>query len=63
MDNTTSLIVLGVIVVIALAVVWYVITRFLVNVGATEVGIKERRYVGRKMAQGRVVATDGEIGI
>ena len=63
MDNTTSLIVLGVIVVIALAVVWYAITRFLVNVGATEVGIKERRYVGRKMAQGRVVATDGEIGI
>jgi uncharacterized membrane protein YqiK len=63
MDNLTGLIVLGVIALIALAVIWYVITRFLVNVGATEVGIIERRYIGRKMAQGRVVATDGEIGI
>lgn len=63
MNNLTGLIVTGVIVVIALAVVWYVITRFLVNIGATEVGIKERRYLGPKMAQGRVVATDGEIGI
>ncbi len=63
MENLTGLIVLGVVVLIALAVIWYVITRFLVNVGATEVGIIERRYVGRKMAQGRVVATDGEIGI
>lgn len=48
---------------VALGIVWYVVTRFLVNIGATEVGIKERRYLGTKMAQGRVVATDGEIGI
>ncbi len=63
MDNLTGLIVLGVVALIALAVIWYTVTRFLVNVGATEVGIKERRYLGKKMAQGRVVATDGEIGI
>ncbi len=49
--------------IVGLGVAWYVVTRFLVNIGATEVGIKERRYLGTKMAQGRVVATDGEIGI
>ncbi len=49
--------------IVLLGVIWYVVTRFLVNIGATEVGIKERRYMGTKMAQGRVVATDGEIGI
>lgn len=63
MDNLTTLIVLGVSAVVVLGIIWYIITRFLVNIGATEVGIKERRYMGTKMAQGRVVATDGEIGI
>jgi uncharacterized membrane protein YqiK len=38
-------------------------TRFLVNVGAREIAIKERRYIGRKMPPGRVVATAGEVGI
>jgi len=56
-------IILGVVALIVLGVIWYVVTRFLVNVGAQEVAIKERRYWGRRMAQGRVVATEGEIGI
>src|SRR5215467_6449321 len=38
-------------------------TRFLVNVGAREIAIKERRYIGSKMPPGRVVATEGEVGI
>jgi uncharacterized membrane protein YqiK len=63
MDQLTGLIVLGVGIVIVLAIVWYVVTRFLVNIGAKEVGIKERRYFGRRMPQGRVVATDGEVGL
>lgn len=63
MEQFIPLIVLAVLALILLGIVWYVVTRFLVNIGATEVGIKERRYMGRKMAQGRVVATDGEIGI
>ncbi len=63
MENLTGLIVLGVIVLIALAVFWYIVTRFLVNVGSEEVAIKERRYVGRRMPQGRVIATEGEVGI
>jgi len=49
--------------VVALLIVWFIITRFLVNIGAKEVGIKERRYFGRRMPQGRVVATDGEVGL
>jgi uncharacterized membrane protein YqiK len=63
MDNLTGLIVAGVLILIALAVLWYFVTRFLVNVGAQEVAIKERRYLGRRMPQGRVIATDGEVGI
>ncbi len=39
------------------------LTRFLVNVGAREIAIKERRYIGSKMPPGRVVATEGEVGI
>src|SRR5919112_94542 len=40
-----------------------IVKRVLVNVGATEIAIKERRYVGSKMPPGRVVATEGEVGI
>ncbi|HZS06996.1 MAG TPA: SPFH domain-containing protein [Blastocatellia bacterium] len=39
------------------------VTRFFINVGAREIAIKERRYTGRKMPPGRVVATEGEVGI
>jgi uncharacterized membrane protein YqiK len=63
MEQFIPLIVLGVIGLIALGVIWYIVTRFLVNVGAQEVAIKERRYLGRRMPQGRVVATEGEVGI
>src|SRR6267142_1558630 len=40
-----------------------VIRRIFVNVGAREIAIKERRYLGAKMPPGRVVATEGEVGI
>jgi uncharacterized membrane protein YqiK len=36
---------------------------FFVNVKAREIAIKERRYLGRKMPPGRVVAVEGEVGI
>jgi uncharacterized membrane protein YqiK len=63
MGQGLPIILLVVIGVIALAIIWYIVTRFLVNIGAKEVGIKERRYFGRRMPQGRVVATDGEVGL
>ena len=37
--------------------------KIFVNVGAREIAIKERRYLGSKMPPGRVVATEGEVGI
>ena len=39
------------------------VRRIFVNVGAREIAIKERRYLGAKMPPGRVVATEGEVGI
>src|SRR5689334_20855589 len=40
-----------------------IVKRIFVNVGAREIAIKERRYLGSKMPPGRVVATEGEVGI
>src|SRR3982751_1002930 len=48
---------------VTLVVLLIILKRFLVNVGAIEIAIKERRYFGRKMPPGRVVATEGEVGI
>ena len=49
--------------IVSVMVVLYVLSKILVNVGAKEIAIKERRYIGRKMPPGRVVATEGEVGI
>jgi len=46
-----------------LAVALALLGRIFVNVGAMEIAVKERRYVGRAMPAGRVVAMEGEIGI
>ena len=51
---------LGLVVLIVLLVI---LRRIFVNVGAREIAIKERRYMGRRMPPGRVVATEGEVGI
>src|ERR1043166_542018 len=40
-----------------------IVRRIFVNGGAREIAIKERRYLGAKMPPGRVVATEGEVGI
>ena len=47
----------------AITVVFLILGRVLTNVRAREIAIKERRYLGRKMPPGRVVATEGEVGI
>jgi uncharacterized membrane protein YqiK len=49
--------------IFGLLVLLFLLTRFLVNVGAREIAIKERRYIGRRMPPGRVVATASEVGI
>src|SRR3954463_10291999 len=48
---------------IALIILLIILSKVLVNVGAREIAIKERRYFGAKMPPGRVVATEGEVGI
>ncbi len=48
---------------VLLIVLIVILKRILVNVDAREIAIKERRYFGAKMPPGRVVATEGEVGI
>jgi uncharacterized membrane protein YqiK len=48
---------------VALVLFAVMLRRIFVNVGAREIAIKERRYLGAKMPPGRVVATEGEVGI
>jgi len=48
---------------VLLIVLLIILKRIMVNVGAREIAIKERRYLGSKMPPGRVVATEGEVGI
>ncbi len=48
---------------VAFFVIVGVLSQMLVNVRAQEIAIKERRYTGAKMPPGRVVATEGEVGI
>jgi len=51
------------VVVFLLIILLIVLNRIFVNVGAREIAIKERRYLGAKMPPGQVVATEGEVGI
>ncbi len=48
---------------VLLVLLIFIVRRIFVNVGAKEIAIKERRYLGAKMPPGRVVATEGEVGI
>src|SRR5262249_15805277 len=49
--------------IFGLIVLLVLLSRWMANVGAREIAIKERRYLGAKMPPGRVVATEGEVGI
>lgn len=61
--DITVMALIGFAVLVALIIVLVFIKRSFVNVGAREIAIKERRYSGAKMPPGRVVATEGEVGI
>ena len=61
--DTTVVIPLAVLGVAGLFLLLFITSRILVNVRAREIAIKERRYIGRRMPPGRVVATEGEVGI
>jgi uncharacterized membrane protein YqiK len=61
--NIPIVIGIGIGVFVLLIIFLIIVNRIFVNVGAREIAIKERRYFGRKMPAGRVVATEGEVGI
>src|SRR5256885_13081997 len=65
MNNIDVCTVLPILVVgfVLLIVLIIILRRIFVNVGPREIAIKERRYLGRRMPPGRVVATEGEVGI
>lgn len=52
-----------IVAIFGLFVLLLLLTKFLTNIGAEEIAIKERRYIGSRMPPGRVVATEGEVGI
>src|SRR5881394_4081105 len=58
--TVVPILIVGFFVLIALLII---LRRIFVNVGPREIAIKERRYLGRRMPPGRVVATEGEVGI
>src|SRR6266704_5099876 len=62
-NNLISLLPYFFVGLVLFVVVLIILSRILVNVGAREIAIKERRYFGAKMPPGRVVATEGEVGI
>src|SRR2546430_2917459 len=65
MNNIDPVLLITVLIIafVFLIVLLIILRRIFVNVGAREIAIKERRYVGRRMPPGRVVATEGEVGI
>jgi uncharacterized membrane protein YqiK len=62
-DQLFKLVVIALLAFAVLVFFIVMLRRWLVNVGAREIAIKERRYMGAKMPPGRVVATEGEVGI
>lgn len=46
----------------SLVMLW-TLTKFFVNVGADELAVIEKKFIGKEMADGRTVALPGEVGI
>jgi uncharacterized membrane protein YqiK len=52
-----------IIIAVVLIAALILLKMFFVSVKSREIAIKERRYLGKKMPPGRVVAVEGEVGI
>jgi uncharacterized membrane protein YqiK len=52
-----------VVIAVVLIAALILLKMFFVSVKSREIAIKERRYLGKKMPPGRVVAVEGEVGI
>lgn len=49
--------------VAAIIVLYFIVSRWVVNIGSSEIAITERRFSGRRLPAGRVFAANGEVGI
>ncbi len=58
-ENLTGLITL----VFLVGVVFFLIMKFMVNVGSNEIAIIERQFVGKELEKGRVFALETEVGL
>ncbi len=61
--DTTILVLIGLAVAFVFLLILILFGGMLVNVGGQQVGIRERKYFGKSLPEGRVVAMPGEIGI
>ena len=46
-----------------LGLLYFIVTRWIVNVGSSEIVITERRFSGKRLPAGRAFAANGEVGI
>ncbi len=60
--QTTTIVQLGAALLGAGFVLW-LLSRWIINVGPTQIAITERRYLGKELDAGRVFAAAGEVGI
>ena len=58
-----SFLLIGLALAFGIAIAYVVATRWIVNVGSSEIAITERRFSGRRLPAGRVFAANGEVGI
>jgi len=49
--------------IVGLLLLRFIVSRWVVNVGASQIAITERRFSGRRLPAGRVFAANGEVGI
>ena len=48
---------------VVLGALYFIVTRWIVNVGSSEIVITERRFSGKRLPAGRAFAANGEVGI
>jgi uncharacterized membrane protein YqiK len=63
LPGAVSFLLLGLALAFGIAIAYVVATRWIVNVGSSEIAITERRFSGRRLPAGRVFAANGEVGI
>lgn len=63
MDLLSSLNAQGFLLLVGLGILILALSKFLVNVGAEEIAVIERQFLGKELEPGRAFAIDNEVGI